>query len=363
MIDEIFISVIIPVFNAEKYINKCIKSVLAQDFRKSIELIIVDDASTDKSVEEIKKHNISFLKIYSSSLNKGPSATRNIGIKNAKGKYIFFMDADDDIATNTLSTLFNVAEKEGCDLVFSDFKRIENFKNQRENTFNYSSDKVFENEEILETLKNEIYDHNPVFAQFGIIGCNSRLIKGSIIKNNNISFVDELRFFDDKVFGWSLLAFVKKAKYIRKQLYSYYVKPGEDSGCTSAINHGFSINNFKLAKKKVQESLKTLGLDKVEVDRHGDQALIFYIISLLISYYRSIYLGKVNFINGQQNIKKIIRGIVSDKEIVNAAKNYKASKKESFLIPKSISLRLQFLTEFACKIRAKRTIRNRRKGE
>ena len=62
MIDEIFISVIIPVFNAEKYINKCIKSVLAQDFRKSIELIIVDDASTDKSVEEIKKQIYRFLK-------------------------------------------------------------------------------------------------------------------------------------------------------------------------------------------------------------------------------------------------------------------------------------------------------------
>ena len=64
MTEEILISVIIPVYNAEKYINKCINSILAQDFRKSIELIIVDDASTDKSVEEIRKHKISFLKIY-----------------------------------------------------------------------------------------------------------------------------------------------------------------------------------------------------------------------------------------------------------------------------------------------------------
>ncbi len=363
MTEEILISVIIPVYNAEKYINKCINSILAQDFRKSIELIIVDDASTDKSVEEIRKHKISFLKIYSLSLNKGPSAARNIGIKNAKGKYVFMMDADDDIAANTLSTLFNVAEKEGCDLVFSDFKRIENSKNQRENTFSYSCDKLFENEKLLETMKDEIYDHNPLFAQFGIIGCNSRLIKGSILKNNNILFVDELRFFDDKVFGWRLLAFINKAKYLRKQLYSYYVKPGEDSGCTSAINHGFPIDNFKLVKKHIQESLKIRGLDKFEVERHGDQALIFYIISLLISYYRSIFLGKVDFIKGQKKIKKIISGIIGDKEIVNAARNYRASKKESLLLPKAISLRFQFLIEIACKIRAKRTIKNRRKGE
>ena len=64
-----------------------------------------------------------------------------------------------------------------------------------------------------------------------------------------------------------------------------------------------------------------------------------------------------------KKIKKIISGIIGDKEIVNAARNYRASKKESLLLPKAISLRFQFLIEIACKIRAKRTIKNRRKGE
>jgi hypothetical protein len=272
------------------------------------------------------------------------------------------MDVDDNIVTDTFSTLYNVAEKDDCDLVFSDFKRIENSKNQRENTFNYPSDLFFENRKILETMNEEIYNHNPLFAQFGIMGCNSRLIKRSILQNNKVLFIEELRFFDDKVFGWSVLAFIKKAKYIRKQLYLYYVKPGEDSGCTSAINYGFPVNNFKLVKHHIQKSLRLRGLDENEVNKYGNQALIFYIISLLISYSRSMFLGKVDIIEGKNNRKKIIKEIINDEEIIKAASNYIPSKQESFWIPKAISLRSQFLTETACNIRAKNTIKNRRKG-
>lgn len=363
MTDKIFISVIIPVYNAEKYIGKCLNSVLSQDFKKRIEIIMIDDASTDCSIKEIKKHNISFLKLYSESVNKGPSATRNIGIKNASGKYIFMMDVDDDIATNTLSTLYNVAEKDDCDLVFSDFKRIENSKNQRENTFNYPHDKFFHDEKILETMKEEIFDHNPLFAQFGLIGCNSRLIKRSILQNNNVLFIEQLRYLDDKIFGWSILAFVQKAKYVRKQLYSYYVNPNQDSGNTASINYGFPIENFKIAKSHIEKSLKQRGLDKNELMKCGDQALIFYIITLLISYSRSIILGKVDAVRGKNNRRKIIKEIINDKEIIKAVKNYIPSKQESMWIPRAISLGSQFLTELACNIRAKNTIKKRRKGE
>jgi len=363
MTDKILISVIIPVYNAEKSIGKCLNSVLAQDFKEQIEIIMIDDASTDNSIKEIKKYNISFLKLYSEPSNKGPSASRNIGIKNAIGKYIFMMDADDEIADDTLSTLFSEAEENNCDIVFSDFKRIENSINQRKNTFNYLSDQLFENKKILETMREEIFNHNPKFAQFGIFGCNSRLIKRSILQNNKVLFREELRFFDDKVFGWNILSFVNKVKYIRKQLYSYYVRPYEDSGCVAAINHGFPIDNFKLTKHQIQRSFRIRGLNENETKKYGDQALIFYVISLLISYTRSIFLGKVDIAKGKENRKKIIKEIINDDEIIKAAKNYAPSKQESFWIPIAISFRSQFLTELTCNIRAKNTIQNRRKGE
>ena len=363
MLDNIFISVIIPVYNGEKYIGNCLNSVLAQDFKKPIEILMIDDASNDNSIEEINKYNIPFLNLHSLSLNRGPSAARNLGIKSAKGKYIFMMDVDDNITADTFSTLYNVAEKDDCDLVFSDFKRIENFKNQRENIFSYSSDLFFKNKKILKTMKEEIYNHNPLFAQFGIMGCNSRLIKRSVLQNNKVLFIEELRFFDDKVFGWSVLAFVQKVKYVRKQLYSYHVRPSEDSGCTSAINHGFPVDNFKLVKHHIQKSLRLRGLDENEVKKYGDQALIFYIISLLISYSRSMFLGKVDIIKGKDNRRKIIKEIINNREIIKAASNYIPSKQESSWIPKAISLRSLFLIETACNIRARSTIKNRRKGE
>ena len=110
MLDNIFISVIIPVYNGEKYIGNCLNSVLAQDFKKPIEILMIDDASNDNSIEEINKYNIPFLNLHSLSLNRGPSAARNLGIKSAKGKYIIFMGDDDKFIPKTLKKFISFLE-------------------------------------------------------------------------------------------------------------------------------------------------------------------------------------------------------------------------------------------------------------
>ena len=118
-------------------------------------------------------------------------------------------------------------------------------------------------------MKEEIFNHNPLFAQFGIIGCNSRLIKRSILQDNNVLFIEQLRYLDDKIFGWSVLAFVQKAKYVRKQLYSYYVNPNQDSGNTASINYGFPIENFKIAKSHIEKALNKKVLMKISFRNMG----------------------------------------------------------------------------------------------
>lgn len=117
------VSVIIPLYNAEKYINQCLRSILAQKFT-DFEVIIVDDCSTDKSLAEVGKFLPYFggrLKILSTGRNSGGAGVpRNVGIKNASGKYVTFVDNDDLIMPNTLSDFFAAAEEFQADVVHTE---------------------------------------------------------------------------------------------------------------------------------------------------------------------------------------------------------------------------------------------------
>ena len=104
MSEQFFVSVIIPFYNSESHIKTCLNSLLNQDFIKPFEIIMVDDASTDSSRNIVKMHDVPSLRLFSLPTNSGPAAARNVGLNNAKGKYVYFLDVDDTIAANTLTT-------------------------------------------------------------------------------------------------------------------------------------------------------------------------------------------------------------------------------------------------------------------
>ena len=117
------ISVIIPLYNAEKFIRECLVSVLASKF-KDYEVLVVDDCSTDNSLAEVRKllpHFYGRLKIFSTEKNTGgPGIPRNIGIKNSSGKYVTFIDNDDMILPDALGIFFDVAEFYDADVVYAE---------------------------------------------------------------------------------------------------------------------------------------------------------------------------------------------------------------------------------------------------
>jgi len=186
MTTQLAISIIVPFYNAETYIQNCLDVIHGQDFNKSFEVIMIDDASTDKSQNIIKSYNYPGLQLYSLPKNSGPGAARNFGLEKARGEYIFLLDVDDTIEPDTLTLLHDVAKKTGCDLIFPDFKQIENSVNLRDNFFNYSEDKIFNLNEIKEGMKQQIHFNS--FGAHGLFGINGRLIKRSIIINNNLLF-------------------------------------------------------------------------------------------------------------------------------------------------------------------------------
>lgn len=121
---NIDISVIIPVYNVELYLEECLNSVLNQSF-KSYEIICVNDASTDRSLKILEQYSELYeIVIINHSINQGLSAARNTGMQYAKGKYIFFLDSDDMIVPETLEELYMCAEKNSLDEVYFNMQYI-----------------------------------------------------------------------------------------------------------------------------------------------------------------------------------------------------------------------------------------------
>ncbi|GMO20122.1 MAG: hypothetical protein Pg6A_06940 [Termitinemataceae bacterium] len=116
------VSVIIPVYNAEKYLHYCINSILKQTF-ENFELLLIDDCSKDKSLEICKKYSQTDkrIKVYHKEINEGTAQARKTGISNAAAEYVIFVDNDDWIEPEMLEKLYCKAVTKNYDMVFCDF--------------------------------------------------------------------------------------------------------------------------------------------------------------------------------------------------------------------------------------------------
>lgn len=200
------ISIIVPIYNAEKYLNKCIKSLINQT-KENIEFILVNDGSTDSSEEIIKSYKDKRIK-YFKNKNQGIGKTRNFGIEKATGKYIMFLDSDDYLATHACEELFNKAEKEKLDLVINNFYRVEE-ETEKEEEIKISE---FENTTLKEN-KNLLLDVN--------LAPWNKLYKTSLLKKNKIKFVEDLKY-EDAPFVIEAMDKAKKIGQINKCL-NYYI--------------------------------------------------------------------------------------------------------------------------------------------
>lgn len=122
MENNVKVSIIIPVYNVEKYLRECLDSALNQTL-KEIEIICVNDGSTDSSVDILKEYSLKYSRVkIISKKNSGYGNTMNVGIKAAQGEYINFLESDDLIEADMLETLYNIAQKdEEIDIIKGDY--------------------------------------------------------------------------------------------------------------------------------------------------------------------------------------------------------------------------------------------------
>lgn len=195
------VSVIVPLYNTEKYCKKCIESILNQTL-EDIEIIIVNDGSTDNS----KDVALPFVKKYKEKVkyiekeNGGLSSARNAGLKIATGDYVGFVDSDDYIDNTMYEKMYRLAVDNNLDLVECNFKW------------------VYPNKEKLD-LGKEYKLKQDYFINGRVMACN-KLIRLSIIKEYNIEFPDKLRY-EDIEFFYKLMPYISKSGIVEDVLYHY----------------------------------------------------------------------------------------------------------------------------------------------
>lgn len=206
------ITVILPVYNVADYLKECLDSLLAQTYM-DFELVVVNDGSTDNSLEIIKEYKDKFERIIViSQKNKGLSEARNAGYSSIKGKYTYFLDSDDLILPQTFENLVNLAEKNQLDLIKFDAHSFSE-KNIKIQMTNYDSsgyleiNKLYLRDEYLNKVENNFMP--AVWMYF---------IKSSIILEYQLYFKKDI-LHEDEVFTVQLLQHCQRIMYDSNQYF------------------------------------------------------------------------------------------------------------------------------------------------
>jgi len=216
----------IPVYNVEKCIQKCILSALDQTFTDRYEIIVVDDKSTDSSIDIVKRiksshHKGDCISIESQSKNEGCWAARNRILQKAQGKYILFLDADDYISPNTLEVMYTYAEQYDAEVVYGSVVSVN--EHGEHVPFSKGDMKlpfhVLIGKDKLATYANQ--NTHPTLYNF----IWNVLLRTDFIKKNQLQF-KQTRFADDILFETDMQPLIKRAVLIPEETYYYVIRAG-----------------------------------------------------------------------------------------------------------------------------------------
>lgn len=280
--NKYFISVIIPCFNVEKYINKCLKSIVNQTIFEELEIICVDDGSTDETLNILYEYKNKYnnIRVFSQN-NEGQSSARNLGISHSTCNYINFIDSDDWVNEMFYEYLKNVQIKTNADIVFGklvtiyDNGNIDEFNSREYLVDNFNCENIDKSKEII--IRDFLND------KISVSPCNKLIKKENI---ENISFNVGL-FNEDMEFTFDLLMKAKKIAKTEESIYYYYQRSGSTTKKTDirTLDMLIIVDNIK---RKVKNEFGT----------KLDKELIFY------ELFFSVYLTLLRIRDGVSTEKK-----------------------------------------------------------
>ncbi len=231
------ISIIIPVYNVDRYLSKCIDSVILQKY-ENWELILVNDGSTDNSAKICDYYSsIDSRIVVVHKRNEGPSKARNYALNISTGNYILFIDSDDWIDEDTLSNILMSEDEEiQPDIVYWGFRKI--YDEKVVECIPKERGKCTDKNDIDNTL-NYLFLSKESFFGFSV----NKLFKSSIIKKYNIHFKEDLRIREDELFTLEYCNNIQSIAIISKAFYNYRILKGSLSHKSTTY-----VNYDKLSK-------------------------------------------------------------------------------------------------------------------
>lgn len=245
------VSIIVPVYNSEKFLDRCLESIIEQTY-SNMEIIVINDGSSDNSLNICHKYkNIDNRVLIINSLNEGVSAARNKGIKKATGKYLAFVDSDDYIEKNMIECLVKRQKETNADLIVCNFcfEDIDGTYDIRNNKIIISMDKE-------QTIYNVLH---PNKIYYGFLW--NKLFLNKIFIENNILFNLDISNREDLLFVLDYCKYINFSSYISDGLY-HYVNANDHSLSVLKNDEVKSIITGINTNKKILQRIKTLTNNK-----------------------------------------------------------------------------------------------------
>jgi glycosyltransferase involved in cell wall biosynthesis len=256
-------SIVIPAYNAAPYIKDALDSILNQTYT-DFECIVIDDGSTDNTLEIVKGFSDLRIKLIQQANSGGPAKPRNVGLDHAMGDYIFLFDADDVMhATKMQESIAALDKFPNADILFTNYSVIDSHGNTTKNNFLESYDSLWS------LMKKSVKASEPVFLhsrsvfqgllKVNFIGTSSVVLRKSALKNHH-RFNETLKNSDDRLF-WSLFTKDHNAVYLNSILHSYRVQKNSITG------QGFA--------RRVESKIRALEILLYHCDHEKLQKIIY----------------------------------------------------------------------------------------
>lgn len=322
-------SIIVPVYNCQDYISRCIESVLNQN-TKDIELILINDGSTDNTksiINEYKKES-ELIKVINKK-NAGVSAARNDGLKEATGKYILFLDADDYLDENYIKEINEILKQhKETELInfgfFSDVEDME-FNNLSRDEINYK-EKFYKDKKAMKKDFVELWDNTMLYNIW-----NKVYVK-KIIDENNIKF-PKANWGEDVEFNRLYLNVINNM-YNSNKCFYHYVRERE-----GAATKNYKKNLFQIRKNEFKEFNDYFESWNIKKEKYYEFSCRRY-IERILGCIENVYCSDMKFIERYKEIKTIIKDETTRKTLKYVEP--KSKKIKIMLIP--IKLKLTLIT-------------------
>lgn len=347
------VSIIVPVYNVEKYLTRCINSLKNQTLEE-IEIILVDDSSTDTSLQICQKasEEDSRIKVIH-KVNEGAGKARNAALKIATGEYIGFLDSDDYVEPDMFKTLYEKALKYNSDLVMSGVLFVDGnmFSEKGEciRKIYFDEDTHFESAEDLRKLRMGIVGSTPEDADDSKYGMSiwKNLFKTEIIRNNNITFESEREMLsEDALFMIDYISCIKKATGINEAFYNYC--RNEDS-----ISKSYKKDRFEKSLVFVEQVKKRFNKD-IEPKEYQIYIYRFWQAMCRVLCSQEIMYAKDNKIK-YMDLKERLKNVCTHSLTVTSLNSYpiKTLPPKQRIFAYGIKYRLYFLLKVLVGLRSK----------